>query len=93
MYIMIIQPMNGLTEKEITENRVRAINKIPKSYQVLNTFFEMNENNPLYYLSKSLEVMSQCDAVFCAKGWEKARGCKIEHEVAKQYGLNIMYEE
>ena len=27
------------------------------------------------------------------KGWENARGCRIEHEAAKAYGLEIMYEE
>ena len=31
-------------------------------------------------------------AYFC-KGWENARGCKIEHEAAKAYGLEIIYEE
>ena len=25
------------------------------------------------------------------KGWEKARGCKIEHQVAVEYGKEIMY--
>lgn len=28
---------------------------------------------------------------FC-KGWENARGCRIEHEAAKAYGLEIIYE-
>ena len=26
------------------------------------------------------------------KRWENARGCKIEHEVALQYGLEVIYE-
>ena len=30
--------------------------------------------------------MSECDTVYFCKGWENARGCKIEHEVAKSYG-------
>ena len=41
------------------------------------------------------------DAVFCAKelmgdvayfasGWKNARGCKIEHICAEQYGINIV---
>jgi hypothetical protein len=44
-------------------------------------------------LAKSLEKMAHCNTVYFAKGWENARGCKIEHEVALQYGLNIFYEE
>ncbi len=37
--------------------------------------------------------MAHCNVVYFAKGWENARGCKIEHEVALQYGLDILYEE
>ena len=25
-------------------------------------------------------------------GWEKARGCKIEHDVAVNYGKKVFYE-
>lgn len=31
-------------------------------------------------------------AYFC-KGWEDARGCKIEHDAATAYGLEVLYEE
>lgn len=37
----------------------------------------------LYYLSQSLLRMGACDVVYFRKGWENARGCKIEHEVSK----------
>ncbi len=47
---------------------------------------------PLRFLAKSLENMSLCHAVYFCKGWERARGCRIEHEAAKAYGLEIIYE-
>ena len=47
----------------------------------------------IYYLAKSLENMSLCDAVYFCKGWDDARGCSIEHSVAFAYGLDILYEE
>ena len=25
--------------------------------------------------------------------WEDARGCKIEHDAAKAYGLEVLYED
>ncbi len=40
----------------------------------------------------SLEQMSKCDAVYFCKGWEKYRGCRIEHEAAEAYGLKIIEE-
>jgi hypothetical protein len=36
--------------------------------------------------------MSKCDAVYFCNGWENARGCKIEHDIAIAYGLLTIYE-
>lgn len=49
---------------------------------------------PLCFLAKSfLENMSLCHAVYFCKGWENARGCRVEHDAAVAYGLDIIYEE
>ena len=102
---MLSQPMNGFTEEQIIETRNRAVEYLTANgYEVVNTLFtderyskEAMEGRgvrqiPVCFLAKSLENMSLCDTVFFVKGWEDARGCKIEHEVAKQYGLEIIYE-
>lgn len=47
---------------------------------------------PISYLAMSLAIMATCDAAFFAKGWEDARGCRIEHAVAEAYGLELIYE-
>jgi hypothetical protein len=47
---------------------------------------------PLCFLAKSLENMSLCHAAYFCKGWEKARGCVIEHDAAEKYGLIIIEE-
>lgn len=104
--VMLSQPMNGKTEEEIIATKERVIKMLEeKGYEIINTYFKdeyYNEENikargfkstPIYFLSKSLESMAMCDAMYFCKGWEKARGCKIEHEVAKEYGMEIMYEE
>lgn len=106
MKAMLSQPMAGKTEKEIIETRVRAINALSeKGFAVVNTLFTdewySKENMekrgvvqiPLCFLAKSLENMSLCHAVYFCKGWENARGCKIEHDAAVAYGLEIIYEE
>lgn len=48
---------------------------------------------PLCYLAKSLENMSLCHAAYFCKGWEDARGCRIEHDAAVVYGLEVLYED
>ena len=103
---MLCQPMAGKTEQEIVEVRERAIAVLEaKGFEIVNTLFTDDWNNdqamkargvvqiPLYFLAKSLESMSLCHAAYFCKGWEKARGCRIEHEAAKAYGLEIIYEE
>ena len=102
---MLSQPMAGKTEKEIVETRERAIAALKeRGYEIVNTLFTdewysdeaMKERGvvqiPLCFLAKSLENMSLCHAAYFCVGWEKARGCRIEHEAAKAYGLEIIYE-
>lgn len=106
MKAIVSQPMAGKTEKEIQETRAKAIKFLEsKGYTIVNTVFTSelyNKDNlikrgvvkiPLYFLAKSLENMANCHVSYFCKGWENTRGCKIEHEVAKQYGLEILYEE
>lgn len=103
---MLSQPMAGKTNAEIVSARDRAIRVLrEKGYEIVNTLFtdewyskeKMEERGvvqiPLCFLAKSLENMSLCHAAYFCKGWENARGCRIEHEAAKAYGLEILYEE
>lgn len=103
---MLSQPMAGKTDEEIVATRERAIIALQeRGYEVINTLFtdewyskEAMESRgvvqiPLCFLAKSLENMSLCHAAYFCKGWEKARGCKIEHEAAVAYGLAIIYEQ
>ena len=47
-----------------------------------------NEGNvPLKYLAKSLEAIADVDVVYFIHGWNDARGCKIEYECCKAYGI------
>lgn len=103
---MISQPMAGKTEKEIVETRENAITFLKeRGYDIVNTLFTddwygdkaMQERGvvqiPLCFLAKSLENMSKCHVAYFCKGWQTARGCRIEHEAAKAYGIAIIYEE
>lgn len=106
MKVMLSQPMAGKTDEEITKTRRKAIGVLEeKGYEIVNTLFtdewyskeKMEERGvvqiPLCFLAKSLNNMSLCHAVYFCKGWENARGCRIEHEAAKAYGLDIIYEK
>lgn len=103
---MICQPMGGKTDKEILCTRERAKSLLEQQgFEVADSYFSDDEFHShenmlnrgivqiaLSFLADSLAVMSTCDFVYFCKGWERARGCYIEHEVAQNYGLKIMYE-
>jgi hypothetical protein len=103
---MISQPIRDKTEEEIKVTRERAIKVLKENeYKVINTLFTndwYSEENMkkrgvvnihLTFLAKSIETMATCHVAYFCKGWKDARECKIEHEVAKQYGLEILYEK
>ena len=41
-------------------------------------------------IKKDIQLLSQADMIYLGEGWDKARGCKIEYEIAKAYGINII---
>ncbi len=103
---MLSQPMAGKTQEEIVATREKAVAALEAlGYEVVNTLFtdewyskeRMEERGvvqiPLCFLAKSLENMSLCHTAYFCKGWEQTRGCKIEHDAAVAYGLDIIYEE
>ncbi|WP_161474817.1 DUF4406 domain-containing protein [Acutalibacter sp. 1XD8-36] len=103
---MLSQPMAEKTDREIAQTREKAIAALEaRGYEVVNTLFtddwysdsQMEARGvvqiPLCFLAKSLENMSLCHAAYFCRGWENARGCRIEHEAAKAYGLDIIYED
>ena len=106
MKAMLSQPMAGKSNEEIIATREKAMIALhERGYEVINTLFtdewyskeSMTQRGvvqiPLCFLAKSLENMSLCHAAYFCKGWETARGCRIEHDAALAYGLKIIYEE
>ena len=103
---MLSQPMAGKSDAEIVATREKAIHELEsRGYEIVNTLFAdewysqdgMEKRGvaqiPLCFLAKSLENMSLCHAAYFCKGWERARGCRIEHDAAVAYGLEVLYED
>lgn len=97
--LFISQPMKGKTDEEIKVERDKIIKCASERFgevEVIDSFIEENApdnaNPGLWYLGKSVELMSSADCAYFAEGWENYRGCKIEHECAMQYGIDIVGE-
>ena len=94
--LFISQPMRGKTDEEILAEREKAIASAEKNLgekvEVIDSFFQNApvEAKPLWYLGKSLELLSTADVAYFAKGWEDARGCRIENTCAIEYGITVI---
>lgn len=95
--IFISQPMRGFSDEQILKKRKEISNliknKIGEEVEIIDSFlkdFKPEGNVPVKFLGKSIGLLSQADIAFFGEGWDEARGCKIEHEIAVQYNINII---
>ena len=97
--LFISQPMKDKTDKQILVERMDAIEAakeiVGEDVEVIDSFFQSApaDARPLWFLGKSLELLSTADIAYFAPGWSKYRGCKIEHECAVQYGIDSIESE
>lgn len=49
-----------------------------------------NINSGLWYLGKSLLLLTEANLVVFAKGWRSARGCLVEYQCARKYGISYI---
>lgn len=96
--LFISQPMKDKTDEEIIQERDRAVQiateQLGEEVEVIDSFFQQapDDAKPLWFLGKSIELLSTADVVFFCKGWENYRGCRIENECAMEYGIKTIEE-
>lgn len=98
MKVMISQPMRGKTEEQIRDERKTIIERFNNMHiEVIDTIFTEEPpkdcNEAVYYLGKSIEAMKDIDALYMDDDWREARGCRIERQVAQEYGIKILYSD
>lgn len=96
--VFISQPMNGLSDKEIEEVREETIRKIKEYFkgeeiEIADSFFKgaPHDAKPLWFLGKSIQVLSTCDAAVFVGDWSDKRGCRLEYLAADAYGLETYH--
>lgn len=97
MKIFISQPMRDKSNEEILIERADAYNLIKRTIpnaELIDTFINddiTEKHHGVRYLAKSIDILDEADAIWMLKGWENARGCRIEHDVAKAYDIPVYY--
>lgn len=96
--IFISQPMSGKASEEILKEREEIIDLIKNNFydeefEIIDSFFEntTHDDNPLFWLGKSLESLSEADICVFSKNWESSKGCRIEHVCCIEYGIEMRY--
>ena len=99
MKLFISQPMKDKTNEEIEAERERAILRVKKRFpdekiEVIDSFFKdaPHEAKPLWFLGKSLELLSTADIAYFIGDWENYRGCRIENQSCKDYCIPVIEE-
>ena len=94
--LFLSQPMRGKSDEEILAERERAIKsaerELGEPVEVIDSYISDAPAGakPLWYLGKSLELLADADIAFFARGWENARGCRIENTAAIEYGITVI---
>ena len=98
MRVFISQPMVDLSKEQIIKNREDVVAYFSqKGHKVINSIFDYEDienvnNKPLYYLSKSIELISkEADLVYFMDGWNRARGCIMENMACAVYNVPVSY--
>lgn len=96
MKLFISQPMKDKTNVEIEAARNAAIEKakimVGEDIKVIDSFVKdaPHDARPLWFLGKSLELLSTADYAMFLDNWFDYRGCNIEHKCCKEYGIKIL---
>lgn len=97
MKVFISQPMRDKTDEQIKTERESVTELMKMTYgdnvEIIDSFFESapHDAKPLWFIGKSLELLSGADVAYFCVGWEKYRGCKMEHEACIEYGIPVRH--
>jgi len=97
MKIFISMPMKakGIEQVRTEMNKVFSYikSKLPEA-ELIDSILDgadkdiaiKGDDSGVWYLGKSIQLLSGADIVFFANGWKDFRGCSIEREIAEKYG-------
>ena len=95
--IFISLPMRGRTELGIEQERFMIENWCRKRwlYEELLfvpslTYVQANVNPRVYNLGLIIQHLGLSDLVIFSPDWRKAAGCRIEHAVCEEYGIDYI---
>lgn len=97
MKVFISQPMKGRTDKEILDERNAVIEYLKQKYSdisIIDSFLDIEppevKTIAVFYLGKSIQLLSDADLCVVVGDVSDNNGCQIEMEVCKRYGIELI---
>lgn len=97
--VFISVPMKDRTKENIEKSieKIKEYGKlvIDDEVEFINTIVEekppyKNNNQAVWYLGKSIEILSQCDAILVPEDTWNFNGCDIEKSICYKYGIEVI---
>lgn len=97
MTTYIAGPMTGIDEFNFPAFHAEAARQRGLGYEVINPAELDAEVGPDhlwdFHLRRDLKVLSDCDRVVLLPGWEHSKGARLEHHVATELGMVVVFPD
>lgn len=95
--VFISVGMRGRTDEDVMADIKRAKLNISNMFDDVKIIDNWDCECPdeavrLYCLGEAIKKLGDCDICYFVKGWQKHKGCIVEMEVCKLYGIEIVKE-
>ena len=93
-YAFVSMPMAGY-DVELMRKNILDKNGWGDVYELCDCKPHPDIYNEVENLGLSLYAMGKADVIYFARGWQSARGCRVEHKVCQSYKLmkKVVYED
>lgn len=90
--IYVAGPMSGKPDYNFPAFHAVAETLRAHGYEVVNPAEDNDTTQPYeYYIRRAIEGLLTCDAVTMLPGWERSHGARMEHMIAANLGMRILY--
>jgi Domain of unknown function (DUF4406) len=93
--IYIAGPMTGYKDMNFPAFNEKEIELIFDGWHTVNPVaINPDPATPwLECMKRDLRALLMCDAIYMLRGWKDSKGASLEHHIATELGLEILYEE
>lgn len=96
MKIYISGPITGHDTKEVFRNFEAAEKDLQRqghrTINPLDNYIPEIPRDWVDYMVLDIAQLMRCEAIYMLTGWENSRGARIEHNIAREMELVIIYQ-